>query len=38
MLGPIGRIFDDEAANARAKMAVIYIVLITANVLSWAWH
>jgi len=37
MLGPIGRIFDDEAANARAKMAVIYIVLITANVLSWAW-
>src|SRR5277367_3164389 len=33
----LGRIFDDEAANARAKAAVIYVVLLAANVLSWAW-
>jgi high-affinity nickel-transport protein len=37
MLGMLGRIFDDEAANSHAKVLVIYIVLIAANVLWWLW-
>jgi nickel/cobalt transporter (NiCoT) family protein len=37
MLGMLGRIFDDEAANSRAKVLVVYIVLLAANVLSWVW-
>src|ERR1700761_5406953 len=37
MLGTLARIFDDEAANSRAKMFFIYTVLVAANVLSWLW-
>ena len=37
MLGTLARIFDDEAANWRAKMLFIYIVLLAANVSSWLW-
>jgi nickel/cobalt transporter (NiCoT) family protein len=32
-----GRIFDDEPAGVRGKIAVIYAVLVTANLLSWIW-
>jgi nickel/cobalt transporter (NiCoT) family protein len=37
MLGTLGRIFDDEAANSRAKVFFIYFVLLAANVFSWVW-
>lgn len=37
MLGILVRIFDDEAANSRAKVLFIYIVLLVANALSWLW-
>lgn len=37
MLGTLTRIFDDEAANSRAKMLFIYIVLLAVNVLAWLW-
>jgi nickel/cobalt transporter (NiCoT) family protein len=30
-------IFDDEPADVRAKVAVIYAILVVANVLSWTW-
>jgi nickel/cobalt transporter (NiCoT) family protein len=31
------RIFDDRPADTRAKVAVIYVVLLAANALAWAW-
>jgi nickel/cobalt transporter (NiCoT) family protein len=31
------RIFDDEPADMRTKVAVIYAILAAANVLSWTW-
>jgi nickel/cobalt transporter (NiCoT) family protein len=37
MLGMLGHIFDDEPADARIKVAVLYAVLLLANVLSWGW-
>lgn len=37
MLGIIGRIFDDKPAETRAKVAIIYSLLLAVNVLSWIW-
>ena len=36
--GPrLSHVFDDEPTDTRAKVATIYAVLLTANVLSWLW-
>ena len=37
MLGKLGGIFDDRPADMRIKLAIIYAVLLAANVLSWLW-
>src|ERR1700744_381223 len=37
MLGTLVRIFDDEAANMRAKLIFLYAVLLAANGLAWLW-
>ncbi len=33
----LSRIFDDQPDQLRGKIIAIYVVLITANVLSWIW-
>jgi nickel/cobalt transporter (NiCoT) family protein len=33
----IGRLFNDQEAELRSKVAGIYVVLIGANVLAWVW-
>jgi nickel/cobalt transporter (NiCoT) family protein len=37
MLGKLGGIFDDRPADMRVKLAILYAVLLAANVLSWLW-
>jgi high-affinity nickel-transport protein len=37
MFGIISRIGDDGAANLRSRIVSIYVLLIGANVLVWAW-
>jgi high-affinity nickel-transport protein len=37
MLGMLGRIFDDQPADTRIKVAALYAVLLAANGLSWLW-
>jgi nickel/cobalt transporter (NiCoT) family protein len=35
--GLVGRLFDDQPADMRVKVAVLYAALLAANVLSWLW-
>jgi nickel/cobalt transporter (NiCoT) family protein len=35
--GLVGRLFDDQPADMRVKVAVLYTALLAANVLSWLW-
>src|SRR5258708_919048 len=37
MSGSLWKIFTDEAVDVRGKIIGIYVVLIGANVLAWAW-
>jgi nickel/cobalt transporter (NiCoT) family protein len=37
MLRMLGRIFDDQPVDTRVKVAVLYAVLLAANVLAWLW-
>ena len=37
MLGLLGRLFDDQPADSRVKVAVLYAALIAANALCWLW-